>query len=213
MESGANWRWPLHEDGWMPSLRAPRLTGGAFFWGPGWRVASVVASRGPPLPSLPAQPTPSRGAVRGARRAGRVPPGVAKARGGALCRSCGASRRGVGVGSRLHLEQGSWHVSGPHWTWIFVRLHHFGGIKSHCPQEVLPVCSFSLSFHLPSPLFFLPSLFSRLRVGGHPGSGRWGWSGEDGGASASFEIATTELPGVGGWGGAYCFRMPIRRSV
>lgn len=178
MGSGAAARWPPR--GGLSDLRVPGTTPDR--WGFLPRRAGGCEPRRADRPSFPfplGRHPPGSPCGAPARR------GWARSRGLATSRAPHSAAAGSrwGVGSRLHLEQGGWRVSGCQWAWICMRL-----------QEVLPVCS-SLSFHLPSPL--LPRLSSLLHPGGgHPGSG---WRGP---ASACFEIATTaHLVLRGGWEG------------
>lgn len=133
---------------------------------------ATVASRVSPLPSLPARPPPSRGAVRGAWRAGRVPRASSRLEAGRSAAAAGQQVRhwqppAFGAGE-LARERAPVDLD-------FCATTTLEGKKGHCLQEVLPVCS-SLSFHLPSPLFFcllsLPA--PSPRVGGHPWSERPG---------------------------------------
>lgn len=126
--------------------RAQRLTGGAFFCA-GRAGASLAGPVAHPSPSRSAAALPGRLAGgRGVERVGGRSEGLGELPGLATSRAPHSAAAGSrwGVGSRLHLGQGGWRVSGCQWAWISMRL-----------QEVLPVCS-SLSFHLPSPLLPRP---------------------------------------------------------
>lgn len=108
---------------------------------------ATVASPGPPLPSLPARPPPSGGAVRGAWRAGRVPRASSRLKAGRSAAAAGQQVRhrqppAFGAGE-LARERAPVDLD-------FCATTTLEGKKGHCPQEVLPACS-SLSFHLPSP--------------------------------------------------------------